>query len=69
MRWYEGWLPWLERGQAHWCGQFWIIHAPVRLSKAMGRGTSGLWLYRWTERGHDTIRKAREWRKKQKANR
>lgn len=47
---------WVQRGSAAWCGRFVIVHAPVNVSVVFGRGTQGLWLYRWRERGHDTIR-------------
>lgn len=50
-------LPRVERGQAHWCGQFVVIHAPRNLSRFMGHGEAGLWLYRWTERGSEIIKR------------
>lgn len=43
-------------GEASWCGRFWIVYAPVNWSKLLGGGKHGLWLYRWTERGHEIIR-------------
>lgn len=65
--WWGGFLFWVERGETHWCGRYVILHYPRHLSQAFGRGTSGLWVFRWTERGHAAIRYSRQWTKKQKS--
>jgi len=46
---------WPERGYAHWCGRFLIVHMPENWSLLAGRGRQGWWLFRCMERGHDIV--------------
>ena len=56
------WLfPTIMRGHASWCGRFFIISAPPRISQLTGHGTIGLELFRWTEKTGWTLLRLIRW--------
>jgi hypothetical protein len=47
---YKKYLPYFNCGKADWCGRFIILHAPIVLSRKMGRGEIGLQWTLWQEK-------------------